>query len=134
MSARLQSVEPDSPATPKSVENLTENTIDWRESPDDDEPDPDRVSENARYHGYCGTCAGNQNLHILMEKHAEPVWVTCFACGGTGRAKDEKLCPACKGERCDTCGRTGLAVHVPCDEPEAYWLSDPWTSRDIDWN
>jgi hypothetical protein len=134
MSARLDIVEPESPATPESIENFADYTIDPGESPDEDEPDPENVPWNARYHGHCGTCAGNQELQVLMEKDAEPVWVTCFACGGTGLAEDEKLCPACKGNRCNECGRTGLAVDVPYDEPDAYWLSDPWTSKDIDWS
>lgn len=133
MSARLDIVEPESPATPESIENFANDTIDSRESPDEDEPDPDDVPWYARYRGHCGTCAGNQKLQVLMED-AELIWVTCFACGGTGRAEDEKLCLACKGKRCNGCGRTGLAVDVPYDEPDAYWLSDPWTSKNIDWN
>jgi hypothetical protein len=56
--------------------------------------------------------------------------VGCFACGGSGGAKDEALCTSCRGDGCPDCGDSGYSVECPYDPPEDYYWSDPWTPRD----
>lgn len=99
-----------------------------------DEPDPDFFpAGNARHHGDCGTCGGKHRIPVVdpgdeddPTNWDEPEEVTCFACGGTGRAADEKLCASCRGEGCADCSETGYSVECPHEPPETYWWSDPW--------
>lgn len=96
---------------------------------DPNEPDPDvDPAGNNRYHGHCGTCNGGQ----LYVQHGDKTeWETCFACAGSGDAKDEQLCKQCKGngQDCAACDGTGYAVPCPYDPPEAYYWTDPWTVK-----
>lgn len=97
-------------------------------------------AENSRFHGHCGTCGGNGTIRVVDRGDDEdpslwedPDEVTCFACGGTGRASDEAVCEVCHGTDgpwdCKACGGTGLRVESPYDLPENYWWSDPWTTK-----
>jgi hypothetical protein len=126
--ARIGLVASEASFEPDSASSSLPSAIDPWHQPDPAEPDPDFAPRlNARFHGHCGTCGGNEDIQVVIEPNGDPVWETCFGCGGTGLAKDEKLCCLCSGDGCEECGRTGLAVEVPYDEPDAYVWSDPWT-------
>lgn len=96
-----------------------------------DEPDPDAdPAGHNRYHGYCGTCNGGELLVQSGDEPEDTTYVTCFACGGTGQAEDEKLCRFCRGYGCPECQGSGYSGDCPYDPPAHYYCTDPWTPRE----
>jgi hypothetical protein len=98
---------------------------------DAEEPDPDFAPEaNARYHGYCGTCGGNEQILVPVgDEPDQTEYLTCFACNGSGKAEDEKLCLPCRGDGCPDCGGSGYCVPCLYEAPVGYRWTDPWTPR-----
>jgi hypothetical protein len=97
-----------------------------------EEPDPDiDPAGNARFWGYCRTCNGGQVRVETDMVEPEIILVTCWACGGSGRAEDEKLCPVCRGDGCTACTRSGYAVECRYDPPCGYYWTDPLTTKRV---
>lgn len=111
----------------EAYESFGESLDPWG-GPDAPDPDADPAGHN-RYHGYCGTCSGGELLVQSGDDPEDTTYVTCFACGGSGQAEDEKLCPFCCGYGCAECGESGYSVDCPYDPPLAFYWTDPWTRK-----